>query len=270
MKIYSMVTDRKELVKELAKWTGIKPEYKGAPTFIYQVGAYQVLKDGTIEIAEEDADLDTLRGLYADGLIDNSWDSERDVLEISIPMEGHTGYTLANLVHIIACRGEIISKAIGRTGAFRINERFLERLLTDLPETVEGFLNSLEYVGGNDSNAGLEFLPSEICFTGFPLSTDSVTVKSYTDLVELMNKMALGQKRVLKEKPDMTNEKYSFRVWLLRLGMKGDSYKMTRQILLKNLSGHSAFRTKEQEEVAKIKNKERRAATKEENDEPDR
>jgi len=264
MRIYSMVTDRKELVTELAKKTGIKPAYKGVPTFIYQIGAYKVLKDGSIEVTEEDADFDMLRELHSAGLIDNSWDSEREVLEISIPIEGHTGCSLTNLILIIACRGEMISKAVSRTGTFRINERFLERLETDLPETKEDFLKSLEAVGWNESNVGLEFLPDRISFTGFPLSTDSITVRAYTDLVELMNRMALTQKRVHMEKPDVTNEKYYFRVWLLRLGMKGDNYKMTRQILLRNLSGHSAFRTKEQEEVAKIKNKERRVAAKEE------
>ena len=38
------------------------------------------------------------------------------------------------------------------------------------------------------------------------------------------------------------NEKYAFRCFLLRLGFIGAEYKAARKILLKNLSGSSAFR----------------------------
>lgn len=38
------------------------------------------------------------------------------------------------------------------------------------------------------------------------------------------------------------NEKYAFRCFLLRLGFIGDEYKADRKVLLKNLSGSSAFK----------------------------
>ena len=44
--------------------------------------------------------------------------------------------------------------------------------------------------------------------------------------------------------------------------MKGSDYKTTRAILLKNLSGHIAFRTQEQIDAAKEKAKAKRAAAK--------
>lgn len=37
-----------------------------------------------------------------------------------------------------------------------------------------------------------------------------------------------------------TSEKYSFRVWLNRIGLKGDDHKATRKTLLKNLTGSSS------------------------------
>ena len=40
----------------------------------------------------------------------------------------------------------------------------------------------------------------------------------------------------------MDNEKFAFRVFLIRLGFVGDDYKAARKILLKNLPGNSAFR----------------------------
>ncbi len=38
------------------------------------------------------------------------------------------------------------------------------------------------------------------------------------------------------------NEKYAFRTWLLRMGFIGLDFMAARKILLKNLSGSSAFR----------------------------
>ena len=54
----------------------------------------------------------------------------------------------------------------------------------------------------------------------------------------------------------MTNEKYAFRCFLLRLGFIGSEYKKERKILLQNLSGNSSWKngapeknTKNSEEV---------------------
>lgn len=49
---------------------------------------------------------------------------------------------------------------------------------------------------------------------------------------------------------------------LLRLGMNGDAYKPTRKELMENLGGHAAFRTPEEAEKAKAKNKAKREAQK--------
>ena len=43
---------------------------------------------------------------------------------------------------------------------------------------------------------------------------------------------------------DAENEKFSFRIWLLGLGMKGEEYKTARRILLAPLKGNTAFRRK--------------------------
>ena len=38
------------------------------------------------------------------------------------------------------------------------------------------------------------------------------------------------------------NDKYAFRCFLLRLGFIGDEYKIARKVLLRYLTGNSAFR----------------------------
>ena len=54
--------------------------------------------------------------------------------------------------------------------------------------------------------------------------------------------MAKNQKRVTAKDKDVDNDKYAFRCFLLRLGFIGAEYKADRKILLKNLTGSSAFK----------------------------
>ena len=54
--------------------------------------------------------------------------------------------------------------------------------------------------------------------------------------------MAKEAKRVNGIDHPVDNEKYAFRCFLLRLGFIGDEFKAARKILLRNLSGSSAFR----------------------------
>ena len=63
-----------------------------------------------------------------------------------------------------------------------------------------------------------------------------------------MNKMAKEQKRIVPKEIAEPNEKYAFRIWLIRLGMNGEGCKTDRKILLQNLSGHTAFRTEADKE----------------------
>jgi len=54
--------------------------------------------------------------------------------------------------------------------------------------------------------------------------------------------MAKTQQRVNATEKQVENEKYAFRCFLIRLGFVGSEFKAERKILLKNLSGNSAFR----------------------------
>lgn len=46
----------------------------------------------------------------------------------------------------------------------------------------------------------------------------------------------------MRSKTHSDNEKYTFRTWLLRLGMIGEEFKTARQHLLKNLEGNIAWK----------------------------
>ena len=53
---------------------------------------------------------------------------------------------------------------------------------------------------------------------------------------------ALTQASASKRKTTTTNDKYTFRTWLLRLGLIGDEFKTARLHLLSCLEGDSAWR----------------------------
>ena len=61
--------------------------------------------------------------------------------------------------------------------------------------------------------------------------------------------MARTQKRITAKEKEVDNEKYAFRCFLLRLGFIGAEFKTDRKILLRNLSGSSAFKGGQQKEV---------------------
>ena len=61
--------------------------------------------------------------------------------------------------------------------------------------------------------------------------------KAYTHFISALCELAA----TAKEK-ETDNDKYAFRCFLLRLGFIGSEYKAERKILLRNLTGSSAFR----------------------------
>lgn len=67
-------------------------------------------------------------------------------------------------------------------------------------------------------------------------------ITAYQQLFELINQQAITLRYASAKAKDTDNEKFTFRVWIIRLGMIGDEYKETRKILLQNLTGNSAFR----------------------------
>lgn len=183
-------------------------------------------------------------------------------LALSFPMGEHTGVSLRNLVNMVYSRGPLLSKASG--GNFRVEKELAERLRDDAcTATVQTFLKALaDYMEAHGGMEGLQITKQQISFTGFPVPADQPHADAFLQLAAMMNAMALSQKRIQAKEVSTDNEKYAFRIWLLRLGMNGDAYKSTRKVMMENLGGHAAFRTPEEAEKAKAKNKAKREAKK--------
>ncbi|MBQ9348629.1 MAG: hypothetical protein IJT94_15050, partial [Oscillibacter sp.] len=86
--------------------------------------------------------------------------------------------------------------------------------------------------------------------------------QAFTAFVAAICAMAKTSKRVTAIEKDVESEKYAFRGFLLRLGFIGAGCKDQRKLLLKNLSGTSAFPNKEKADAFSAAQKAKRDATK--------
>ena len=202
--------ERKRLAKTISDWLGVPSKYCGAPTFNYEVDYFTIDKNGSL-IFDDMADSEVIEGLIEHICnerfdVDQSHtdeDEEPIGLTVSIPKEK---VNVANLSSILQAKGNLIEKALG---------------ISDLPVEIE-----------EDS----------ISFPWLPEMPDADTAKAYTEFIAAICKMSREQKRITAKEKAVDNEKYAFRCFLLRLGFIGDEYKTTRKILLKNLTGSSAFK----------------------------
>ncbi len=239
---------RKELVHKLAEHLGVRPVYLAAPSFAYQVGDYTVDRQGNIldsrgQVMELDALLTGGKEEPVLETITETVETEPINLEIGLPLEGYDGQSLRNLLHIIYSKQPLIKKALS-LDADLVNEEAIAALDQQPMTTLEHFQKALATIRcpGIDFNFDKETITFKMGQGG----DDPEKVQAATQLLGLVNLNARRSKQNISAKVKATdNEKYTFRTWLLRLGMIGDDYRIARKVLLKNLSGTSAFRRTE-------------------------
>ena len=278
-------SDRKDLVQVIGQAIGVKPVYMKVPTCAYTIGDITVDKEGNM-IWDERTDEATIqkivRALAAAGFTteDSQFEAVEPTLEtseaettaepepveltVSLPTTRHTGNTLRNLVNLVYTRAGLINKALGTHFAA---EKELTEVLAEAEwiYTAEDFrlaLASYEEEHG-PALTGITITPETITFSTLPETNKPETIKAFTELVAMMNKQALDQKRIHAKAVNEENEKYALRIWLTRLGMNGPEYKGTRKVLMENLSGHAAFRTEADKQRWMERQTEKRAAAKE-------
>lgn len=181
---------------------------------------------------------------------------------ISFPLSKHTVASLTNLICMIHTRGPLISKATG--GTFHADKELVDDILDrhtfSRPADLIAFVQ--EWDGSDNGLTGLSFDEDKVIFDGFTGVRDQDHLQAFMKLAAAMNRMAQTQKRVQAKETDDSNEKYSLRVWLVRLGLNGPEYKAERKILMANLSGHAAFRTPADEEKWKARQNAKKVALK--------
>ena len=205
--------ERKRLVLTISDWIGVPANYCGAPTFNYEVDYFTIDRNGSLsfdDCADSEVIERILQHLYDEGFdIDQSHTDDGDepcAVCISMPKSLFTDSNLENLKALITAKGSLIKKALE---------------VADLP---------------------LEITDTKVSFPWFPSAPSPEEINAYNTFISKLCEMARNQSRVNSSEKPIENEKYAFRCFLLRLGFIGTEYKTARKILLKNLSGSSAFK----------------------------
>ena len=231
---YDVTGDRrKALVAVMRDVLQDTTRYLGAPSFAFQVGAYTVDKNGTVNCPDgtDEAQIEMLiRELAHDGFLGERVDElgkhaepttvepdqlkketprtvDPDRLAVELPKDGMTPTAMENLRRLVASKATLLKKALD---------------MDSLPITEHA---------------------DRIEFGWFRTTDDQAEIAAYYQLVQGLCELARTQKRVSATEQEVENEKYAFRCFLLRLGFIGSEYKEARKILLRNLSGNAAFRT---------------------------
>jgi hypothetical protein len=237
--------NRKNLVNAIGEELKAPIKYLRAPSFTYEVGDYRIDKTGMLagpDNQELIADLCGLHDLKAEkeeydmpfpeaeplseyqsipyeaalgGRVSPYRDSDEppaydkpddNRMTIEFPLESFTEKGIANLEKLVASKAALIQKAVGT-----------EALPIHLTETT-------------------------IQFPWFRFGLERDVASAYVQFIASLCTAAKQQKRVTAKEKPVDNEKFAFRVFLIRLGFVGDDYKAARKILLKNLTGNSAFK----------------------------
>ena len=237
--------DRKRLVQAIAEHLECDAKYLGMPSAAYQIDYFTVDRNGCLHF-DDRADSEEVeqliealceRGFEAECSLPDSGEeapAESDTtteeettetetpdknedtgirLNIVYPAAAFTLTALANLHCILDSKGQLIRRALG---------------LESLP---------------------VEITHESVSFPWFREALDPDAARAYARLIIGICDMAQNLKRVTAKEKETDNEKYAFRCFLLRLGFIGDAYKADRKILLRNLSGSSAFKSGKREEA---------------------
>lgn len=190
-------------------------------------------------------------------------------IHVHVDASAHTPQTLRNIVNIMASKEDLLYKALQvqvsrERYCQRADTRFLDELNHRRPRTMEAVERlwyngeSGRYCHYDDSryhalNLHSVFSKGTIEFRLFNSTLHAGEVKSYIQLCLAISHQALVQKSASRIRTQPENEKYTFRTWLLRLGMIGDEFKTARLHLLKHLEGNIAWRDPAQAEAQKAR-----------------
>ncbi len=180
-------------------------------------------------------------------------------IHIHVGADQHTARSLRNLVNIFTSKQDIIFKALvvdsnRKSYCMKLENRLSENLNKcrkfDMAKVADVW-----YAGyGGDRNAHYNssryhavnlhavFTKGTVEFRYFNSTLHAGKVKAYIQFCLAVSHQAITQKCASAKTTVSDNEKYTFRCWLLRMGLIGDEFKTCRKFLLENLDGDIAWR----------------------------
>ncbi|WP_283610330.1 amidoligase family protein [Faecalispora anaeroviscerum] len=270
---------RSQAAAVVAKHFGVSAQHTGGSYdkyVIYESGReWEILRDSSIRTQRKSGaaagdeyrvefvspiciyeDIETIqaivRKLRAAGAITNSSCG----IHVHVDGAAHTVTSLKNLLSIVHARQDMIYRALDVDSRRTTYCKKLPSPMVDKAKATKKMerLADVWYVDDgrrsvhyNDSryhvvNLHSYFLNHNIEFRCFNSTLHAGEVKSYIQFSLAISTQAINQKFASSKAVQTDNEKYSFRCWLLRLGLIGEEFKTCRHHLLKHLTGNSAWR----------------------------
>ena len=197
-------------------------------------------------------------------------------IHIHVDASPHNAGTLRNITNIMASKEDLIYKAMRvhvereRRYCKKVDYRFLEELNRRKPQTLEQ-VSRIWYDGGDRSrhryddsryhclNLHSVFEKGTIEFRLFNSDIQHAgKIKAYIQLCLAVSHQALSQRYASRARTQSSNEKYTFRTWLLRLGLIGEEFSTARLHLLEHLDGNIAWKDPAQAERQKERMRQRK------------
>ncbi len=246
--------ERKALVQAMGEILEVKPKYLGMPTAAYEVDYFHIDRTGAVEFDDraDSEEIENLLERLADrGIVAAPAEMAQGWLDARVAesaQEGGTAEETAEPDNYAEAPETAQQEAnVGLTVAMP-RESFTDTALENLRKLVDAKGSLIKKALAVDS-LPIETDGEKVSFPWFAEGQDSESVKAYTHFIAALCDMARNQKRITAKEKPADNEKYAFRCFLLRLGFIGTEYKGERKLLLKNLSGSSAFKNGERKEA---------------------
>ena len=187
-------------------------------------------------------------------------------LHVHVDASAHNRQSLKNLIGIMYSKEDLLFKALQVNEARaiewcqKVREPMLKQARTLSAEETPGLtqLEDIWYEGfENDGrtrhdhynksryyalNLHSVFYRGTVEWRCFNSTLDPAKAAAYVNLCLAMSAQAIAQRSTVMKKTHSDNELFTFRVWLVRLGLNGNEFKETRDVLLSNLDGDRAWR----------------------------
>ena len=252
--------ERKVMVGIVGKVLEMKPTYCGAPSFSYKVGAFEITKDGSLRFDDALDEVTVARvrtALREEGFMSEDGENEASCADTGEDKPIQTEAANTSTEVDVADEPILTEAAVEEVAPTKeaITEADEDSLSISLPctlftETALQNLDALLLSKGrlirhafDIKEATYTLTNDRITFAWLHGTITDETAKAYAEFISKLCEMARTQKRVTAKEKIVDNEKYAFRCFLLRLGMIGNAYKVSRKILMQNLTGSSAFKS---------------------------
>ncbi len=273
-------SERKRLVDILGALLLMEPIYKKAPTFACVVSDYTIDKNGTIFCpvsASTDDVANIVAKLTEEGFspeiggsqsVDpeataetppEAPDAAPEAKPEDVPEEGEAAADVgAETPEAVAPEEDVDGKADAQPdenqGEDNITKADDTKLTVSIPRAklTDDALARLRTIVANKEvlfkralladALPIEVTEEQVSFPWFKLTGMDGEGEAYTQFITALCQMATEQKRVLDKPYDGDNDRFTMRIFMVRLNMKGAEFALARKLMMKHLSGNSGWR----------------------------